>query len=47
MLTFGAHDDAWARLTRYAIEETGSLVEAKLGGTPVTFRIGAVGKTRR
>lgn len=44
VLTFGAHADAWARLTRYAVEETGSLVEASLGGTPVTLRIGAVGK---
>ncbi len=44
VLTFGVHDDAWARLTRYAIEDTGSLVEANLGGTHVAFRIGAIGK---
>lgn len=44
VLTFGVHEDAWARLTRYAIEDTGSLVEANLGATHVAFRIGAIGK---
>jgi UDP-N-acetylmuramoyl-tripeptide--D-alanyl-D-alanine ligase len=41
---FGAHPDAAFRLIACAIDETGSTVDAVLGGQPLTFRIGAPGR---
>lgn len=44
VLSFGVHTDAWARLVRYAIDDNASQIEAMLGGMPIHFSIGAIGK---
>jgi UDP-N-acetylmuramoyl-tripeptide--D-alanyl-D-alanine ligase len=44
VLGFGSHKNAWARLTRYAISDGHSQIEAEIGGTLIQFSIGAIGK---
>ncbi|MFO1241695.1 MAG: UDP-N-acetylmuramoyl-tripeptide--D-alanyl-D-alanine ligase [Rickettsiales bacterium] len=44
IVTFGEHPEADYRLSDYQPEDTGSMLEAILHGTPVRFRIGAVGR---
>lgn len=44
VLGFGSGKQSFARLIRYAIHDGKSEIEAEIGGTPLRFSIGAVGK---
>lgn len=44
ILTFGAHEKADYRLVNYQLQPLGSQVEAVIAGTPITYRIGTVGR---
>jgi UDP-N-acetylmuramoyl-tripeptide--D-alanyl-D-alanine ligase len=44
IIPFGEHDEAQARLLRYALQGDSSTVEASILGQPVTYKLGAPGK---
>ena len=44
IVTFGAHAEAGCRLVDYRPEESGSRVEAVIHGTPIVYRLGALGR---
>lgn len=44
ILSFGTGKNALCRMTRYAIEDTHSVVEATIAGTPIAYHIGTIGK---
>jgi len=44
ILTFGAHAEAQCRLVNYTLRDLGSEVEASIGGTPIVYRLGTIGR---
>ncbi len=44
IIAFGEHEGADFRLTSYAPEGLGSRVEANIAGTPITYRLGTIGR---
>jgi UDP-N-acetylmuramoyl-tripeptide--D-alanyl-D-alanine ligase len=44
ILSFGTHEKALCRMVRYAIDDTHSVVEAVIAGTPMQYSIGTIGK---
>lgn len=44
ILSFGTGKNALCRMTKYAIDDTHSVIEATIAGTTLSYRIGTVGK---
>lgn len=44
ILSFGTGKNALCRMTRYAIDDTHSVVEATIAGTNLSYKIGTIGK---
>ncbi len=44
ILPFGTGKNALCRMTRYAIDDTHSVIEALIAGTPIAYNIGTIGK---
>lgn len=44
IVTFGAHEEANCRLIAYSLEGVGSRIEARIGSTPLTYRLGTIGE---
>ena len=44
ILSFGTGKNALCRMTKYAIDDTHSVIEAMIAGTALSYRIGTVGK---
>lgn len=44
IISFGEHEEASCRLLGYRVEEGGSRVEAIVGGIPVTYHLGTIGR---
>ncbi len=44
ILSFGTDKSALCRMTRYAIDDTHSVIEATIAGTPMQYTIGTIGK---
>jgi UDP-N-acetylmuramoyl-tripeptide--D-alanyl-D-alanine ligase len=44
IISFGTDEEAYACMRRYQLEDFHSVVDAVIGGTPVQYRIGAIGR---
>jgi UDP-N-acetylmuramoyl-tripeptide--D-alanyl-D-alanine ligase len=44
VVTFGEHEEAQCRLVSYGLQDMGSRVEAVVHGTPMIYRLGAIGR---
>ncbi len=44
ILSFGTGKNALCRMTRYAIDDADSVIEATIAGTAISYRIGTIGK---
>lgn len=44
ILSFGTGKNALCRMTKYAIDDTHSVIEATIAGTPMQYTIGTIGK---